>query len=227
MMIFAAGRDRQVYITKKRMKNIVMRMNEDGSLRISCPFRTTQAEIASFILQKQDWIEKTEKSVTKKQEKTACGTDRKTCMWLGREYQVRIEQAGKSWISFEGDTAVFHLKTISDEEITRVFYRAAGKQLAAFLNELREEWDRKICDVNYLRHPVIRLKYMTSRWGSCTPLKNSISISLRLIHFPPVCLEYVLLHEYAHLLVPNHSKAFYDIVRKHMPEWKTYSDMLK
>ncbi|HCK88937.1 MAG TPA: M48 family peptidase, partial [Erysipelotrichaceae bacterium] len=37
----------------------------------------------------------------------------------------------------------------------------------------------------------------------------------------------VLLHEYAHLLVPNHSKAFYDIVRKYMPEWKTYSDMLK
>nr|MCR4949922.1 M48 family metallopeptidase [Solobacterium sp.] len=193
MEIIAAGRRRQVNITRKRMKNIVMRVDADGSLRISCPHRTPLREIEVFIRERETWIARTERNQSMKQEKLLTGADRQACTWLGRRYPVRIEHAGKSWLSFEEGTAVFHLKTDSPKEIERVFYRAAGKQLAALAEELRGEWDEEICRKNRKMLPVIRLKYMTSRWGSCTPAKNSISLSLRLIHFPVQCLEYVLL----------------------------------
>jgi len=227
MEIWIASRMRQIHIARKRMKNIVLRVDEEGNLKISCPNRTPLSEIERFIREKENWIARTEAAQEKKEEKNACGTDRKTCMWLGRQMRVRIEKAGRSRLVFEGDTAVFFLRQDTDDEIRRVFYRAAGRQLQLIAAELRREWDQKICDAHLLPHPVIRLKYMTSRWGSCTPARNSISLSLRLIHHPVQCTEYVILHEYAHLLVPNHSKAFYDIIRMHMPDWKTYSDLLR
>ena len=61
---------------------------------------------------------------------------------------------------------------------------------------------------------------MKSRWGVCFPNKHSITLSTRLIHYPVECFEYVLLHEYAHFLVPNHSKEFYEVIEKYMPDYK-------
>jgi predicted metal-dependent hydrolase len=52
----------------------------------------------------------------------------------------------------------------------------------------------------------------TARWGSCTPADGAIRISTRLAAFPPWVLDYVLVHELAHLLVPDHSAAFWDLV---------------
>ncbi|MEP7055456.1 MAG: M48 family metallopeptidase [Actinomycetota bacterium] len=53
---------------------------------------------------------------------------------------------------------------------------------------------------------------MASRWGSCTPTDGSIRISDRLRGAPLWVLDYVVVHELAHLLVPDHSTAFWDLV---------------
>lgn len=50
------------------------------------------------------------------------------------------------------------------------------------------------------------------RWGSCTPADASIRISDRLAGFPPWVLDYVIVHELAHLVEPNHSQTFWDMV---------------
>lgn len=54
-----------------------------------------------------------------------------------------------------------------------------------------------------------RLRDLTSRWGSCTPSTGHISINIRLAAYPPICLEYVVVHELTHFIVPSHSKRFH------------------
>jgi predicted metal-dependent hydrolase len=56
---------------------------------------------------------------------------------------------------------------------------------------------------------------MTSRWGSCTPSDGSIRISDRLREMPTWVLDYVLVHELAHLLVPGHGADFWLLVRRY------------
>lgn len=50
-----------------------------------------------------------------------------------------------------------------------------------------------------------------NRWGSCTPTTGSIRISQRMSSFPKWVIDYVILHELAHLVEPNHSPAFYEL----------------
>lgn len=56
---------------------------------------------------------------------------------------------------------------------------------------------------------------MNSRWGSCTPSDASIRLSTRLAPFPGWVLDYVLVHELAHLAVPDHSPAFWALVERY------------
>lgn len=218
---------RPVHIEYKRSRNMYLRVREDGSLYVTCPVWTDPEDIAAFIHDKEKWILKTQASEKRRSSKFHTGSNGKDAMWLGRQYAVRFESASRSSLRFEGDTIVYSLKNKDVDEINRTFYHYASKTLSKMIAERRDEWDQKICRANGKPVPRITIRYMTSRWGSCTPAKNHISMSVRLIHFPSEALDYVLLHEYVHILVPNHSKQFYDTVASFMPDWKYGSDLLK
>ncbi len=61
---------------------------------------------------------------------------------------------------------------------------------------------------------------MKSRWGSCNHTKGYINLNLKLIEKPTICIEYVVFHELAHLIYPNHSQKFYNYLTLYMPDWK-------
>lgn len=226
MIVTINGENREVVVLRKRMKNLVLRVEDDGTIKVSCPWHVTNEEIASFVKEKSTWILKTQRVQKRKQNEVLTGVDRKEAVWMGKHYKVRFEKADHNFLLFEEDTIVYYLTEINDSNIENTFYREAGKYLLAMVKERRGDLDTEICRANHKPLPRITLKYMTSRWGSCTPAKSHISLSVRLIHFPYPCFEYVLIHEYAHILVPNHSAAFYDVVRRFMPNYKKYSDML-
>ncbi len=59
-----------------------------------------------------------------------------------------------------------------------------------------------------------------SRWGSCNPKTRHINFSTYLLLLPEWCIEHIVVHEMAHLLVPNHSPRFYAIMDRYFPRWK-------
>ncbi|HAM16227.1 MAG TPA: M48 family peptidase [Eggerthellaceae bacterium] len=61
---------------------------------------------------------------------------------------------------------------------------------------------------------------MKSRWGSCQPQTGRICINVRLALYPPECLEYVVVHELCHLLVPGHGSDFHELMTRVMPDWR-------
>lgn len=72
----------------------------------------------------------------------------------------------------------------------------------------------------HLEMPTIRLRTMKSQWGNCKPAQKVITLNKRLIHYPVEFIEYVILHEFAHFVHPNHSRAFYALIEKYMPDYK-------
>lgn len=96
-----------------------------------------------------------------------------------------------------------------------------------WLNNLQRETFDQICREIYplfqkygIAYPQIRIRKMTSRWGSCQPTRGIITLNSRLIEVPRASIEYVVLHEFAHFIHPNHSKEFYAFVATLMPDWK-------
>ena len=67
---------------------------------------------------------------------------------------------------------------------------------------------------------------MKSRWGTCNTGTARITFSLELIRFDPVCLDYIIVHELAHLRHANHSRAFWNLVGRYRPDWKSIRRMM-
>ena len=227
MEIEAAGRKRQVSIEYKRIKNMWMRVSEDGSLRITCSRAVTQRQIREFILSREDWILKTEKTMERKGSQCSYGAGNSEAVWLGKRLPVRYVPSSSDYLEIDESGLTYYLRKDSDEARMKVFYEAASKQILCMVKDRRGEYDQAVCNAYRKPLPRITVKYMTSRWGSCTPAKAHISISVRLIHFPPVCLDYVMAHEYCHMLEANHSSRFWAYVASLMPEYKAIQKLLK
>lgn len=71
-----------------------------------------------------------------------------------------------------------------------------------------------------IEYPEIKFKKMISRWGSCHSKRKILTFNINLMYARLECIEYVVLHEFTHFLVPNHSSKFYDELKKVCPDWK-------
>ena len=72
----------------------------------------------------------------------------------------------------------------------------------------------------------VNLKYNASNWGSCSS-KSNINLSTRLLFAPPEVVDYVIIHELAHLIEMNHSPKFWKVVEKVLPNYKKHEKWLK
>ncbi len=68
--------------------------------------------------------------------------------------------------------------------------------------------------------PKWKITAMRKQWGSCSP-KGVVSLNPNLVKAPRDCIDYVLVHELAHLKEHNHSKRFYGLLDRNMPDWKS------
>lgn len=216
-----------VTVTYKRVKNMNLRVNDDGEISISLPLRTPMYAVDSFLAEKKDWIAKALGKVHEKEDLIRLGKGDDYAYYYGKKYPVEVKCVLPPGFMKENDKLVLHTPYRDAEDLEMKFYHLASDSFRDIVRTNAIRLNKVICDPIHLVHPSITIKYMTSRWGSCTPMKHHISLSYRLMHYPKECTAYVMLHEYAHLLVPNHSKAFYDVIRQYMPDYEVYRKMMR
>ena len=81
-------------------------------------------------------------------------------------------------------------------------------------------------EVMGVRPTGIKITSARTRFGSCSG-KNSLCFSLYLMAYPPEAIEYVVVHELAHIRHKNHSPAFYAEVERYLPDWRHRQALLK
>ena len=185
MTVTVAGKTREVSVEYKNIKNMYMRMGENGSIRITCSRYVTKKQIREFILSKESWIRKAEAVREEKDDLCSYGANGQDAMWLGKRLPVHCKKSNRDFLLVDEDGLTFFLREDTEENRMRVFYSEGGKQILQMVRDRRGDLDRMICDAYGKPYPKITVKYMTSRWGSCTPQRAHISICSRLVHFPP------------------------------------------
>lgn len=98
------------------------------------------------------------------------------------------------------------------------FWKILGQD---FMEKLAQQVHDEFRDAGYtVPRPTLRLRYMTSRWGSCMPFKETITMNIRLLLGPTKFAHYVMVHEFAHFIEANHSSHFYKVMNDVMPNWQ-------
>ena len=104
------------------------------------------------------------------------------------------------------------------EQMWLNFWKAIGQ---GFMEKLAQQVHDEFQQAGYtVPIPTLRLRYMTSRWGSCMPFKEMITMNTRLLLGPTEFAHYVMVHEFAHFIEANHSSCFYKVMSDVLPTWQ-------
>ena len=119
-------------------------------------------------------------------------------------------------------------ETLDASKVERMwvnFWKTLGQD---FMEELAQQVHGEFQQAGYtVPLPTVRLRYMTSRWGSCMPFKETITMNTRLLLGPTEFAHYVMVHEFAHFIEPNHSSRFYKVMSDVLPNWEQVKAEMK
>ena len=105
------------------------------------------------------------------------------------------------------------------------FWKTLGQD---FMEKLAQQVYDEFRQAGYtVPSPTLRLRYMTSRWGSCMPVKEVITMNTRLLLGPTEFAHYVMVHEFAHFIEANHSSRFYKVMSDVLPTWQQVKAEMK
>ncbi len=216
-----------ITVLKKDIKNLHLNvLPPDGKVRVSAPKRMDDRFVRSFIISKLPWIEK---HVNRFKERPA-ETPREyisgeSHYFKGEIYLLNvIEYGGKPRIAINNKKYIdFYVKKYAElEEKKKVFSLWQREELAKELSRIFNKWQ----DIMGVSAEEWRIKRMKTKWGTCNTSSKRIWINLELVKKPVYCIEYIVVHELAHLIEKNHNKRFTAVMDKFVPLWRSYKKEL-
>ncbi len=145
--------------------------------------------------------------------------------YLGKRYLLRvIEETGTARIVLRNrSTMELHVQPGANaEQREQVLLRWYRRQLRALIPSLLENWSPRL-GVEVAEWGI---KKMKTKWGACNIDARRIWLNLELAKKPVLCLEYIVVHEMAHLLERHHNDRFIAIMDKVMPQWRLHRNEL-
>lgn len=215
-----------VQVVRKTIKNLHLGVYPPhGRVRVAAPLAVSDEAVRLAVVGKLGWIKRQrarfEAQVRQSAREMVSGESH---YYLGRRYRLRWVNATTGRIQFQNQTTMILYAPLttsmeSRRQIMETWYR---HQLRALLGPLIEKWADQL-GVNPSKWGIRKMK---TRWGGCNPHTGKIWFNLELVKKPVQCIEYLVVHELAHLLECHHDDRFTTVMNKHLPHWRHYRQEL-
>ena len=208
-------------LIRSRRKSIALIVQRDGTLVVRAPLRTPQAHIEAVLAEKEEWIREKQEHNRKLWNAQAPRTFNggEEFLFLGKSYRLAIVEGQKQALEFrEG----FYLRRSAIKLASATFEKWYREQARQIFTERVGFFARR----HGFRYRSIRISGARTRWGSCGA-KGTLNFSWRLAMAPLEVIDYVVMHELAHLEEKNHSRKYWARVERMMPDYKLRRQWLK
>jgi hypothetical protein len=220
MTVIKVG-DLAVEVTKKDIKNIHLGVYPPvGRVRLSAPLASDNEKIRLFIVSKIPWIRKNQrKFINKERQSLREYISRESHYFQGRRYLLNLDIApnNKNTVLLKKSVIQLKLKEQFDtqkrKEILESWYR---ETLRERLTPFIKKWENQLGVIS----KEWKIKKMKTKWGSCNQDARRVWFNLELAKVDDYCIDYVVMHELAHLKVRNHGKQFIQILNTNMSDWE-------
>ena len=199
--------------TPKAVKNINIRVLRTGEVTVSAPRHSDPRLSDAFVIKKAEFI------LRAKERLAAKGAAQDEGVLLFGKPLTILYKNGKKSALLEGDTLTLTLPEPTDAACAAALDRYLRERLLDAADRACRAYFPYFSALGY-PYPELRLRKMTSRYGTCHTKKHIITISTALARSPLSLLEFVVLHELVHFIHPNHSPAFYKELTTLMPDWR-------
>lgn len=214
---------------RKKIKNINLRIRHDGNVYVSAPKSVPKNVVDTFVISRCEFIKNaidrfTVNDIPKPEMQYISGEN---VTILGKNMRIKIMKDTNEYVSYDGVYVYIHVKRPDYYNRKKnLLNNWLDEQCNTVFNEIIYEVHKKFIPYG-VSYPQLRLRNMTSRWGSCLPNKGIITLNKRLIEAPKNCIEYVVYHEFCHFVHPNHSKQFYSLLQVMLPDWRGSKQLLE
>ena len=207
-------------LVRSRRRTIELTITEDARLVVRAPLRTPLHLIHGVIDKKQQWIRrKIREAGSRHMLPPREFRDGERFLFLGKAYELDISRRMARPVELGDRLYISSLALPEARRVLKEWYREnAEKHISG-----RCAYYAKLIG----RAPkLVRMSNAEKRWGSCSP-EGNLNFSWRLIMAPPEVIDYLVVHEMAHLEVPNHSASFWDKVASIMPDYRVWQKWLR
>jgi len=197
----------------------------EGRVRISAPQRMGVETIRVFAISKLGWIRQQQQKLREQERETHREyVDRESHYVWGKRYLLTVSERDEPpSIELKHSRMLLQVRPQTGEDkrmaVVEEWYR---EQLKQAVPPLLTRWQPQL-GVSVERFFVQRMK---TKWGSCNHTARTIRLNTELAKKPVECLEYVLVHELVHLLVPTHNARFVELMDRFMPSWQVHRQAL-
>ena len=205
-------------VTYRAVRRLTLRVSSAaGPVFITAPGRQSLPTVIAFLRAQLPWIRRQQLRHRVRESVPPPAYAAGEILWYwGRRCTIERGGDGPPGVTLVGD---------------RIRLHAAADAMPATCAALIEEWYRE--RMNEALEPLLarwarclglqvphhRVRKMKSRWGSCSRRTQTVTFNLELVRRPPACLDYIVLHELVHFIVPPHNTRFYAIMDHFLPPW--------
>lgn len=215
-------------IEKKRRKTISIRVMESCEVEVSAPDFVRDEEIEEILIKRWDWI----KEVSNKRReirniKTLAEGDRLN--FLGYDYPLMFIKWNRRETGVEFKEETFYVFIDGDVETAKKDGQINAALRNWYMQRARKVFKERVIiysEAMRLYPQSIRVKGQKSLWGSCS-FQNNLNFNYKLLLAPLQILDYVVVHELAHIRHKNHSNEFWKLVEEYIPDFREKREWLK
>ena len=218
--------DITVDVVLKDIKNIHLSVYPPaGRVKISAPLRMDIDTIRIFAISRLSWIKQQQKKFQEQERETPREyLDLESHYVWGKRYLLKVIEVDEApSVELKHSKMILRVRPGTDDKkkqaIIDAWYR---EQLKKAVPPLIARWE-PLMGVKVERFFVQRMK---TKWGSCNHKAHNIRLNTELAKKPKEYLEYIIVHEMAHLLEPTHNSRFITLMDKFMSKWQFYRDKL-
>ena len=196
-----------------------------GRVRVAAPDRLDDDQVRLAVVSRLPWIKRQRDQLQAAQRQTIreMVTGESHYVWGSRLRLKVIERPGRTHAEIDGDRLLLYAPAgTTPEQRREVLDRWYRDQLRQAIPELVEKWERKM----RVSVPKWSIRRMKTKWGSCNRETGHIWFNVELAKKQPECLEYLAVHEMAHLVERSHGPRFTKLMDQHLPDWRARRDSL-
>lgn len=206
-------------LIRSSRKTLALTVHPDGRVEVRAPLRLHEQFIRAFVESKHDWIAKKQAQLARQATPARQFAPGERFLFLGQDYPLEMTDVQRPALRLGSTFLLAQAALPQARQVFTRWYRARAANVLA--------QRVKACAAQFgLHYHAIRISSARTRWGSCSSA-GTLSFTWRLVMAPLDVIDYVVIHELAHLRVRNHSSAFWDQVASMLPDYPARRDWLK